>query len=154
MKIKFIHAILIINLFLVACGGGMPSKQTTGAVIGGLGGGIAGSQIGSGRGRDVAMVVGTLLGAAIGGAIGSSMDQTDVLRTQNALTYNRIGQAEVWQNPDTQAQYTVTPTRTFKNNSSQDYCRDYTTVAVINGKREELHGTACRQSDGTWKATN
>jgi surface antigen len=150
MKIKFIHAILIINLFLVACGGGMPSKQTTGALIGGLGGGIAGSQIGSGRGRDVAMVVGTLLGAAVGGAIGSSMDQTDVLRTQNALN---TGQTVTWQNPDTQAQYTVTPTRTFKNNFSQN-CRDYTTVAIINGKREELHGTACLQADGTWKATN
>lgn len=154
MKIKFIHTILIISLFLVGCvGGTMPSKQTTGAVIGGLGGGIAGSQIGSGKGRDIAMVVGTLLGAAVGGAIGSSMDQTDVLRTQNALNYNRTGQANAWKNPDTQAQYTVTPTRTFKDNFGQD-CRDYTTVAIINGRREELHGTACRQPDGTWKATN
>ncbi|BAP55052.1 17 kDa surface antigen precursor [Thioploca ingrica] len=154
MKIKLIHSILIINLFLVACGSEMmPSKQTTGAVIGGLGGGIAGSQIGKGRGRDVAMVVGTLLGAALGGSIGSSMDQTDVLRTQQALSYNRTGQQVSWQNPDTQAQYTVTPTNTFRNNSGQD-CRSYTTVAVIEGKREELHGTACRQPDGTWKASN
>jgi len=154
MKIKLIHFILVISLFLVACGSEMmPSKQTTGAVIGGLGGGIAGSQIGKGRGRDVAMVVGTLLGAAIGGSIGSSMDQTDVLRTQQALTYNRTGQQVSWQNPDTQAQYTVTPTNTFRNNSGQD-CRSYTTVAVIEGKREELHGTACRQSDGSWKAAN
>lgn len=154
MKINLIYFILIMSLFLVACGSEMmPSKQTTGAVIGGLGGGIAGSQIGSGRGRDVAMVVGTLLGAAIGGAIGSSMDQTDVLRTQQALNYNRTGQPVSWQNPDTQAQYTVTPTRTFRDNVGQD-CRNYTTVAIIDGRREELHGTACRQPDGTWKATN
>jgi hypothetical protein len=30
-------------------------------------------------------------------------------------------------------------------------CREYRTTATIDGKPQELHGTACLQSDGTWQ---
>jgi hypothetical protein len=30
-------------------------------------------------------------------------------------------------------------------------CREYRTTATIDGKPEQLHGTACLQSDGTWQ---
>jgi hypothetical protein len=30
-------------------------------------------------------------------------------------------------------------------------CREYRTAATIDGKPEQLHGTACLQPDGTWQ---
>ena len=152
MKIKVIGFFAALSLVLMGCQQAtMPSKQGTGTVLGGVAGAVAGSQVGKGKGRDVAMVVGTLLGAALGGAIGNTMDQMDVMQTQTTLEGTQTGQSASWTNPDTQAEYTVTPTRTFQNIQGQN-CRDYTTVAMIDGKREELHGTACRQPDGSWKA--
>lgn len=138
-------------MFLVACNGQMPSKQVIGGGLGGVLGGIAGNQIGGGKGKTVATIAGTLLGAALGGAIGGSMDQTDLYRTQGALNNTPTGQTVGWTNPDTQNQYQVTPTNTYKSNIGQD-CRDYTTVGIIGGKREVIKGTACRQADGSWKS--
>jgi surface antigen len=55
----------------------------------------------------------------------------------------------VWQNPNTNSQYEVTPVRTVQ--TSRGACREYTTKAVINGKKETVYGYACRQPDGTWQ---
>lgn len=154
MKIKIVGLFIAFAFSLAACQQAtMPSKQTSGAVLGGIAGGIAGSQIGKGQGRDVAMVAGVLLGAALGSAVGSSMDTSDAMNTQRALENTETGRSVAWTNPDSRTQYTVTPTNTFENKYGQN-CRNYTTVAIINGKRENLHGTACRQSDGSWKAVN
>jgi surface antigen len=30
-------------------------------------------------------------------------------------------------------------------------CREYRTTATIEGKAQEIHGTACLQPDGTWQ---
>jgi surface antigen len=149
-QIKMPSLIVTLSLLLIACEANMPSKQTTGAVLGGVAGGVAGSQVGEGRTRDVAMVVGTLLGAAVGGAIGNSMDTTDAVRTEQALSTNR---KLSWTNPNTQAEYTVTPTRDYTDATGLE-CREFTTVAVINGKEEKLDGKACKQPDGTWKASD
>jgi len=128
-------------------------KQTSGAVVGGVLGGLLGSQVGHGDGRTAAIIVGTVAGAFIGGAIGRSMDETDRMKSQQALESNRTQQASSWSNPDNGNQYTVTPTRTYTADSGQA-CREYTTEAVVDGKKELLTGTACRQADGTWKAVN
>ncbi len=34
------------------------------------------------------------------------------------------------------------------------YCREYTTITVIDGTEQKSHGTACRQADGTWRIVN
>ena len=34
------------------------------------------------------------------------------------------------------------------------YCRDFTQTITVDGEFEEAHGTACRQSDGTWRIVN
>ena len=31
-------------------------------------------------------------------------------------------------------------------------CRNYSSEAIIDGKRQTVHGTACRQTDGSWKS--
>lgn len=125
------------------------TQEQAGMVIGGVVGGIAGAQIGQGHGRTVATIVGTLAGAVIGGALGRTMDATDRLKTAHTLETVRTGVSSRWSNPDTGNQYTVTPTKTYDVSGSP--CREYSIDAVIGGKIEKVFGTACRQSDGSWK---
>ena len=129
-----------------------PTNEQSGQVIGGVLGGVLGSQVGKGSGRTAAIIVGTVAGAMIGGSVGRSMDETDRMKAQNAFEYNRSNEPTSWRNPDTGHAYTVTPTRTYTRQNST--CREYTTEAVIDGRRETVVGNACRQPDGTWKAVN
>lgn len=141
----------ILALSLTACGTpGTYRKQDVGAVTGGVIGGVIGSTIGHGNGRIVGGAVGALVGALIGGSIGSYMDQTDQLNAQLALERNRTNQPTTWINPDSNVQYEVIPTKTYVTYNGQ-YCREYQTTAIINGKKQRMYGQACRQSDGSWK---
>jgi surface antigen len=135
-------------LALTACES-PPSQQQSGTVIGGLLGGVLGSQVGQGSGRTAATVIGTLIGASVGGNVGRSMDQTDRLRTAQALETVSTGRSSSWRNPDTGAQYTVTPTRTRQ--TAEGPCREYTVDATVAGRPERVYGQACRQQDGSWR---
>jgi surface antigen len=129
-----------------------PTKEQTGMVIGGVLGGVLGAQVGEGSGQTVATIVGTLAGAAIGGAVGRSMDETDRLNTALALENVRTGVPSRWRNPDTGNEYTVVPTRTYE--AAEGPCREYTVDAVVAGRQDTVHGTACRQPDGSWRAAH
>lgn len=133
---------------LVACET-QPTNQQVGAVTGGVLGGLLGAQVGQGSGRTAATILGALGGAFLGSRVGQSMDQKDRKNTAQALETAPTGSPTSWRNPDTGATYTVTPTRTYA--SASEPCRDFTTKALINGREEVVHGTACRQPDGTWK---
>lgn len=150
--VSFSLAVVLTTGMLAGCQTN-PTQQQTGAAIGGVLGGVLGAQVGKGKGRTAATIAGTLAGAYIGGAIGRSMDETDRMKANQALETSRTSQPVSWQNPDTGASYTVTPTRTYQADSGT-YCREYTTEAVIGGKREIVYGTACRQPDGSWQAVN
>ncbi|HET7401572.1 MAG TPA: RT0821/Lpp0805 family surface protein [Usitatibacter sp.] len=126
-----------------------PNKQQVGAVSGAVLGGVVGSTIGGGTGRTVAIVAGTVAGAVIGGKIGQKMDEADKLKAAQALESTPTGQNTTWTNPDTGAQYTMTPTKTYE--ASTGPCRDFTVDAKVDGKPEKVQGSACRQQDGTWK---
>lgn len=144
----------LITFFLAvaALAGGCASegpKQEAGMVIGGTLGGLLGAQVGGGEGRTAAIIAGTLAGAAIGGSVGKSMDDTDRLKAGQTLETVRTGVPSTWRNPDTGAEYEMTPTRTFETASGP--CREYTMDAIIGGKKETVYGTACRQPDGTWR---
>lgn len=150
MKTKAPLVILTSLTLLIGCQ--QPTKQEAGGVIGGVAGGVLGSQVGSGSGRTAAIIAGTLLGAYAGSIIGKEMDENDRYRAQQTLETAPTNQRTSWKNPDTQNEYTVTPTRTY--NTSSGPCREYTTEAIIEGKKEIVYGTACRQPDGTWQAAN
>lgn len=126
------------------------SKQDVGTVSGGVIGGLVGSQFGGGNGKLLAVGVGALTGALIGGAIGKDMDEQDKLKMARALETNNVGQPAYWQNANTGADYTVTPVKNVSHAGNR-YCREYRTVAIIAGKKQQMYGTACRQPDGTWK---
>lgn len=133
--------------------GGGVTKQQAGTVVGGVLGGVLGSQVGGGSGQIAATIAGALVGGLIGGSVGASLDRADELKAQQVLERNRTNQASTWRNPDTGNDVTVTPTRSFNRPTGQT-CREYTTNVVIQGKRETAHGTACRQSDGSWQIAN
>jgi surface antigen len=144
---KMILAVLLATL--TACAGGVGSygpKTTTGAAAGGAAGGLIGSQLGGAA----ATAAGVLLGGLLGGAVGQQMDSQDYYRMRNSLETSRTGQSTEWHNPDTGAHYQVTPTRTYDNQSGQP-CREFNTTAQIGGRRQNIHGVACREDDGTWR---
>ena len=146
MKVKTISFVITLTLLMTGCDS-MPSKGTIGGAIGGIAGGVAGSQIGKGRGNTAATIAGVLIGAAIGSAIGSTMDNQDKQQAAQVLESAPDNEPVTWNNPNTNASYTVTPISTDMNTQ----CREYSTSAVINGKQETVYGKACRQPDGTWR---
>jgi surface antigen len=125
-------------------------NENAGTVVGGVLGGVLGSQVGKGSGRDVAMVAGALAGALIGGSVGRSMDEQDRMRAQRTLETSRTGETVAWRNPDNASTYEMTPTRTYTGDAGRP-CREFTMDAWVDGRKETVTGTACRQSDGTWK---
>jgi surface antigen len=148
-KISTLSSMLVLLVLLAGCN---PTKQDIGTVVGAGSGAFIGSQIGGGTGQLAAVAIGTLLGGYIGGSIGKDMDELDQYKTQIALETNPTGSSMAWKNPDTDVDYSVTPTKTYE--SASGPCREYTTEAVIEGRAEIVHGTACRGNDGTWHATN
>ena len=125
-------------------------NEQVGYGVGGALGGVLGSQVGGGTGQLVATAAGALLGAYLGGNVGRTMDDVDRAKAHHTLEATPTGQTSTWRNPDTGNAYEVTPTRTYQDDGRP--CRDYTTEAWIDGKRETLRGTACREPDGTWRA--
>jgi surface antigen len=148
MNSKIIFGISM-GLLLAGCN---PTKQDVGTVVGAGAGAYVGSQIGNGTGQLAAVAIGALLGGFLGGSVGQQMDDLDRYKTQAALEGTPTGSSVEWNNPDTGVNYSVTPTNTY--DSSSGPCRDYTTEAVIDGRAEIVHGTACRQADGSWVAMN
>lgn len=144
----FVMVLLAFTALLGGCAGEGP-RQEAGMVIGGTLGGVLGAQVGGGDGRTAAIIAGTLAGAAIGGAVGRSMDDTDRLKAGQTLETVRTGVPSTWRNPDTGVDFEMTPTRTYE--AATGPCREYTMDAIIGGKKETVYGTACRQSDGTWR---
>lgn len=149
MNAKVLTCLLASTLVLTACN---PTKQDIGTLAGAGAGAAVGAQVGSGTGQLAAVAIGTLVGGYIGGQIGRTMDDVDRMKMNRALETQPTGQPYRWENPDTGHDYAVTPTETYQRDGGP--CRDYTTEAVIDGQREVVHGTACRQPDGRWIAQN
>lgn len=124
-----------------------------GSAAGGAIGGLLGSNIGKGSGNTLATIVGVLGGALAGGYIGRSMDPADQACVNQALEHTPTNQTIAWQNPDNGSSYWVTPTQSYQGSGGEP-CRDYVTDALVGGQRQEMHGTACRQPDGSWKTAS
>ena len=155
---KKVAAALALVMALGACQNWQyGEKETAGTVVGGVGGALLGSQVGNGKTRLVATAAGTLLGAWIGNSVGKSLDRADqayATQTANAaLERYPDGQASTWQNPNTGHSGATTPTRTYQTAQGQ-YCREYQTSVVIDGRTQSAYGTACRQPDGSWQVVN
>ena len=132
-------------------------NEVLGSVIGAIGGGVIGHQFGRGSGKALSTFAGVLLGSVVGGQIGRDLDEAERLRlasaTQYALENQRSGTRTVWDNPDRRVCGVVVPKPAFKNELDQ-YCREFQQTVVIDGKKQNAYGTACRQPDGQWKIAN
>jgi surface antigen len=138
------------NRNLVAATFSDSTANVLGSLIGGAAGGLIGNQFGKGSGKTAMTVLGAVAGVLIGGAIGRSMDPEDQGCVGQALEHSPDRHPVVWQNPSSGAQYQVTPVSTYEPQPGV-YCREYTSQAVIAGKRDQVTGTACRQPDGSWR---
>lgn len=123
-----------------------PTKENIGQIGGAVAGGVVASQVSGGS--TLLTIGGALGGAWLGGYLGKQMDEDDRKKVSNTLETAKTNQSVAWRNPDNGNQYTVTPTKTYTENNQP--CRDFTTHAVIDGKKEQVKGKACRQSDGSW----
>lgn len=132
---------------------GRCNRDLLGGLLGGAAGAAIGSQIGDGGGRTAAIIGGTILGALVGGSIGRMMDDVDQNCIGQALEHAPDGQDIVWNDPQSGAQYQVTPTQTFQQAGGQ-YCREYTAASTVGGRAQQVYGTACRQPDGSWRLMN
>jgi len=130
--------------------GGRCRREAIGKALGTVLGGVVGAK--ASDNEPVAIIAGAIFGFVLGGSIGRSMDERDRACVGQALEYAGDHGTVEWQNPDTGAQYAVTPTKTFQ--ASGNYCREYTRTVTVAGDRETAYGKACRQPDGAWRIEN
>lgn len=128
---------------------GRCNRDLIGGVLGGAAGGLLGSQVGQGSGNTAAIIGGAIVGVLAGGSVGHSMDRVDQACMGQILEYAPNDRNVVWNSPERNVRYQVVPVDTFQYGGR--YCREYRTIAVIGGQRQEVYGTACRQPDGSWE---
>lgn len=148
--------IMLIMVLLFAVAGCASTGQQNGKLGGAAAGGALGAIIGNAVDCKGCALIGGLMGAVaggyVGGEIGKRMDAQDAARMNNTINTTPTGQTIAWSNPDTGIRYDVTPTRTYREPRSADFCREVTIgQAEVGGKRQEVYGTACRKPDGSWK---
>ena len=146
MKKIVICAVIASSMSLSACSS--LNNEEVGSLAGGVIGGLVGSRFGGGAGQVIATGAGTLVGAYIGSNIGKTMDRQDQMRLEKALERTKVGKSQSWTNPDSGNKYSVKPTKTYYNGDTP--CRTFSTTAYINGKKEVVHGKACRSNNGRW----
>jgi surface antigen len=139
-------AVVLTVAFVAGCQ--TASKRDIGTGIGAGLGALLGAKIDDGG------IGGILVGAAVGGVIGrvigSYMDDADREKLAETLNSTPTGETEYWKNEDTGYEYALTPT-TGTYPRGDDQCRDFEQEVFIDGKRELIQASACRQTeDETW----
>jgi surface antigen len=132
-------------------GYGYGTKEVLGTLGGAALGGYVASALGGGK---AATAGGAVLGGILGNYVGRGLDHADQLEAertaQYAFEYNRDGQQQPWSNPNSGNSGYTMPTNTYQGPSG-DWCRQYQTSIVVEGRAQTGTGTACRQPDGTWQ---
>lgn len=145
-KIKVLSIITVAALF-TGCASNGP-KETGGMLIGGATGALIGSQFGHGKGQLVGVALGTLLGAAIGSEVGRKMDARDRELADDTARYALENRADheysTWRNPNNNHSGRFVVTRTEEYEHSNKVCRDFVHTVIIDGRKENVHGRACR----------
>lgn len=156
-QIKNISLTLILTVALTGCSNLQSSnKQQTGGFLGSIVGGILGSNVGSGKGQLAAIIGGTMLGSHFGSSVGKSLDRADqayIYRAQSTAFTTPIGHQINWHNPQSGHSGSIIPVRDGSSVRGE-HCREFQQTIYIDGNQHQAHGSACRQSDGTWRIVN
>jgi surface antigen len=123
-----------------------------GAAAGGTAGAILGATSSHGRHQWGATAGGAILGLLLGGAVGHAVDTLDQDCAAEAVAYGPVGQPVGWASPTYGTEYQVTPVRQYAAQGTT--CREYVANAAVNGRWQQVHGTACAQPDGSWRVVN
>lgn len=153
--LKGVILIALVAILTTGCSTVQSNPKTT---IGAVGGGALGGLIAGAAGGSAGTIVASTLGGIIvGGVIGKLLDDRDkrlaAEASQNALETAPSGRSVTWRNPDNEHSGAVTPVKTYQTPSGT-YCREYEQIVTVDGKREKVYGTACRQPDGSWRNVN
>jgi surface antigen len=126
------------------------SRQEGGTVVGAVAGGIIGNQFGSGAGRALATVAGAVVGGLIGSEIGRDLDEED-RRYALEAEYRALEDDEDsrWRNEESGHHGYVKTRRSYR--EAGRTCREYDHTVYIDDEPRTMTGTACRQSDGSWR---
>jgi surface antigen len=140
------------GLALAACQA--PTNQQIGGVTGSAVGAMVGNQFGSGAGRVGATVLGAGVGGLVGSQIGRSLDENARRRAEaaeaEALASPGMGAGVPvsWEAGSSHGTVIPGPVRVVDGRE----CRPYTHRIVVDGRGEQLRGTACRMPDGSWRS--
>jgi surface antigen len=115
-------------------------------------GGVIGNSQAHGHDKWAATAGGSILGVLLGGAIGQTVDSFDRSCAAQAVAYAPVGQPVQWRNQNYGREYQVMPMREYRNGGQ--YCREYQATANIDGRWQQVHGTACMEPDGSWQVVN
>lgn len=96
-----------------------------------------------------AMLTGSLAASAPGSVAARSMDDGDRRRAASALETLSNGESSAWRNRDTGDSFVFTPVRSFERGGVR--CREFRLEVTVGGRSDGIGGSACRQSDGSWR---
>lgn len=147
-KLLCIPIILSWIVFLPGCATDS-SKSNTGTVVGALLGGILASKTGDDH-KAGRILAGAAIGGLLGRTIGKHMDDNDRKKVAESLEQSEAGETSAWTNEKTGNKYDFTPGEKYT--SSEGYqCREFVQEVIVNGKREKVNGTACKEPEkGQW----
>jgi surface antigen len=128
---------------------GFCDRELIGGLLGGIAGGALGSQVGQGGTRTVATIGGTLVGVLIGGTIGRRMDEADHACVSHIVAYGESGSVVAWNGPAGERYHVVPLAAAYKDVRGRT-CRDFETIALVDGVRRSERTTACRRPNGSW----
>ena len=115
-------------------------------------GGVIGNQFGKGSGKVAATFAGAVIGGIVGNAIGRDLDARDreLARQAEYDAWERgtPGRPVRWRNPDNSRYGEIVPEAYYDRGGSR--CRDFVHSVWIEGRKQQMRGTACRNPDGTW----
>lgn len=148
MQKSLLVAALAASMLLAGC----ETRQDTGTLVGAVAGGLIGNQFGKGGGRVAATLAGAVVGGIVGNEIGRSLDARDRQLAReaeyDAWERGEPGRPVRWRNPDNGRYGEVIPEARYRR-GPQD-CRDFVHKVYIDGRPQQMRGTACRNPDGTW----
>ena len=138
----FLIPLLVFSLLMSACE--TTSKKDMGTAIGGVLGGVIGYLLDDGG--TAGAIIGTLVGGYVGRMIGDYMDESDREKLAETIEETPSGQTVTWHNDDSGNDFAVTPT-TDRYTQGNLQCRKFDQVVYVDGRREVMEGTACKESD-------